>query len=505
MANDYQLPHLNSEGTGENSTHSLKRPRFGSPTLSNDPDFSSDPIFSSEDEDPSSENYIQERNKKKLRGPWFCHRSRSSFDLNVGGGKSKETRRAFKRNFDSGIFMGSDNSDDECLEPSMLSSSTKLSTTSRTPFITTSIENFVIQKIQECLEEGNEIIDLSSQGLSSLPNEGIKQLSSFTRVPADTEGIFSILEPALKIFLASNRLETLPYELFNLAHLEVLSLRSNFIHELSPKIGNLLNLKELNLSQNKLCYLPYEILTLLSSKGSLEKLTLHPNFFYEPKFATEYDTRGSLISTRKNGFTVCHDKSYSFSTVGDKKYIQCNDRWKFSYQARTEIRFIDINGNLIKGPNFSTPDCLKFPDPLPVAREDYRPTPPSPRSIGFSRVHSLLETALATCAKTTQLPYLSLQLPDDTPSYLRDLLDLAVTNKEQGGTFCTICQRKYIIARTEWIEWWEISKVRHSTSKITYNQVLNDRDDRERFVPLIRRGCSWLCTPQAADSLTFAA
>ncbi|RKF59306.1 putative glucose-repressible alcohol dehydrogenase transcriptional effector [Erysiphe neolycopersici] len=494
----YQLPDLASEKKSEYSTHTLKRPRFGSPTFSNDPDFSSDPIFSSEDEDPSSENYIQERNKKKLRGPWFCHHSRSSYDVN-GGRKSTEKRRQFKRNFDSGIFMGSDFSDNECLESSMLSNSSKLSTPSRTPFITPLSENFVYQKIQTCLEEGNEIIDLSSQGLTSLPNEAIKQLSSFTRVPADTEGIFSILEPALKIFLASNRLETLPYELFNLAHLEVLSLRGNSIHELPPKIGNLLKLKELNLSQNKLCYLPYEILSLLSSKGSLEKLILHPNFFYEPKYLTEYETQGSSIFTSKSGLTVCNDKSDSLHKNGDKQNIYSNDRWKISYQARTDIRFIDINGNLIKGPNFSTPDCLSFPDPILVAREDYRPNPPNPRNNGFSRAHSLLETALATCAKTTQLPYLSLQLPDDTPSYLRDLLDLAVTNKELGGTFCTICQRKYIIARTEWIEWWEISKVKPLTSKFTQNHVFNDRDDLERFVPLIRRGCSWLCTPSAVD------
>lgn len=296
--------------------------------------------------------------------------------------------------------------------------------------------------------------------------------------------------------MASNCLETLPYELFNLVHLEVLSLRSNLIHELSPKIGNLLNLKELNLSQNKLCYLPYEILSLLSNKGSLEKLILHPNFFYEPKSSTEYDNQGSNSTDKgKTELTLCHDKSNSFRTFRDEKDIHCNDRWKLLYRARTDIRYIDINGNLIKGPSFSTPDCVQFPDPIPVASEGNRPTPPSPRSNGSSRVHSLLETALATCAKTTQLPYLSLQLPDDTPSYLRDLLDLAVTNKEQGGTFCTICQRKYIIARTEWIEWWEIAKVKPSTSKITHNHIFNDRDDLERFVPLIRRGCSWLCTP----------
>ncbi|KAI6250813.1 hypothetical protein HI914_00273 [Erysiphe necator] len=494
MAEENYLPLLASEGSNEFSTSKLKRPRLGSPTFSA---FSSDPIFSSEDEEPSSENYTQERRKKKLRGPWFCHRSRPGYDLSNGCEKSPGTRRTFNRNFDSGIFMGSEFSDDDddiCLDSSMLSNSTRLSNNSVISSILPPADELVYEKVQACLEKGNEIIDLSSQGLTSLPGEAIKQLSSLTRVPKDTEGIFSVLEPALKLFLASNCLNTLPNELFNLNHLEVLSLRSNFIHELSPKISNLLNLKELNLSQNRICYLPYEILTLFSEKGSLEKLSLHPNFFYEPKFYTEENNRHSLDSESGTQLNVCHDRSSTFDTLGDGQDKHSNDRWKLSFKAKTEIRFIDINGKLIKGPHFPTPDCLEFPDPLPVARENYRPIPPSPRGKSLSRAHSLLETALGTCAKSTQASYLSSQLPEDAPLYLRELLDLAVINKENGGTFCTTCQRKYIISRTEWIEWWEISRVRPLTSNITQNFTQNNRDELERLIPLIRRGCSWLCT-----------
>ncbi|TQS34828.1 hypothetical protein Golomagni_04778 [Golovinomyces magnicellulatus] len=495
MSSNYTLPQLPSNRTTDSNTKILKRPRASSPIFSSDSIFSSDPIFSSEDDEPSCENYIQERHKKKTRGPWFLHRPTDIND-DISGENPQRNKRDFKRNIDSGVFLGSDTSDsDEFLKSFESSNSIIRPVRSKILPCSPSPENLVLQRIQFCLEEGNETIDLSSQGLKSLSNEAIKQLSYFVRVPTVSEGVFTVLEPELKIFLASNQLTTLPHELFNLNHLEVLSLRGNLIHELAPGIGNLLNLKELNLSQNGLKYLPFEILNLISEKGSLESLSLHPNLFYEPQFPLgakpwkPVDCRNNIEESSYND----HKSSPTSSKYKNDK--TWNSKWKVVFQASTEVRFMDINGSLVKGPTFTASVSQTTPLPLPVAKWDYDPIPPTPRGDSLSRVPSLLETALNACAKTQQLPSLALYLPEDTPTYIYDLIDLASNDKERGSSYCTMCGRKFIIARTEWIEWWEISKARSTITPPTHDYVLNDRDYIERMVPLIRRGCSWLCVP----------
>ena len=76
----------------------------------------------------------------------------------------------------------------------------------------------------------------------------------------------------------------------------------------------------------------------------------------------------------------------------------------------------------------------------------------------------------------------------------------AAEKKESGGSKCTICARSFIIPRTEWIEWWEIAKVLEINSTASaaspLRQMENERDVLESMVPLMRRGCSWLCVPE---------
>jgi len=88
-------------------------------------------------------------------------------------------------------------------------------------------------------------------------------------------------------------------------------------------------------------------------------------------------------------------------------------------------------------------------------------------------------------------------LPDPHPPYFPTLLAKVNAKKESGDTNCTICKRSFIVARTEWIEWWEISKAEeHLVSAASpLREMENERDVLERMVPLMRRGCSWLCVP----------
>jgi hypothetical protein len=79
-------------------------------------------------------------------------------------------------------------------------------------------------------------------------------------------------------------------------------------------------------------------------------------------------------------------------------------------------------------------------------------------------------------------------------------LQIILREQEGGDRKCTICSRPFIIPRTEWIEWWEISKsvagavVASAASPL--GRMENMRDAFEKKVPLMRRGCSWLCVPE---------
>jgi Leucine Rich repeats (2 copies) len=322
--------------------------------------------------------------------------------------------------------------------------------------------------------------------------------------------VFTRLEPKLKIFLASNQLTTLPGELFNLDRLTVLSLRGNQLHELPPSVGNLSNLKELNLSQNGLRYLPYEILELFSDKSRLNSLHLHPNLFHEPQFPTiEGDVKGEEEVQYKiglgNGTRINLRRGAICAVSPDQRRRSWHTQWKITYQARTEVRFLNIHGYLVKGPNFpvNTRESESSHNKIPVADMDDSPEPPASEN-DLSRAPSLLEVALAACAKTTQLPFLGNFLPEDGPPSLRGLLALATEKKESGGSRCALCSRTFIIPRTEWIEWWEIAKLLDSNSTASaaspLRQMENERDVLESMVPLMRRGCSWLCVPEKATT-----
>jgi hypothetical protein len=112
----------------------------------------------------------------------------------------------------------------------------------------------------------------------------------------------------------------------------------------------------------------------------------------------------------------------------------------------------------------------------------------------------LLELSLRACSRTPQLPHLASELPEDCPESFIGLLGLATAKKESGGSKCTVCKRDFIIPRTEWIEWWQIAKAVDESETVSaasqLRKVENERDAAESMVPLIRRGCSWLCVPE---------
>lgn len=498
-----------------------KRVRLSSPPIS------SDPAFFSSDDDPSADNYhTQERRKKKFQGPWYRQRPADEGLPDSNEVNPKKSKRKFERQFDSGVFMGSDGTDmddaGEEFEPVPASLPLRHSRVTQSQKAAPTLEELAQGQIQRCLEDGEESIDLSyvfveasyskltncfrSRGLTTLSNATIRPLATFARIPPVTEGVFTRLEPKLKIFLALNQLTTLPGELFNLDRLTVLSLRGNRLRELPPGVGRLSNLKELNLSQNGLRYLPHEILELFSEKSRLNTLHLHPNLFHEPQFpVSEADVEKEEEVQYKIGLgnrtTVGRRRGAICAVSPDQPRRSWHTQWKITYQARTEVRFMNIHGDLVKGPSFLVnAEALESAhNKIPVADMNDSPEPPTSEDV-LSRAPSLLEVALAACAKTPQLPFLADFLPEDAPPTLRGLLIEVAEKKESGGSKCTICSRNFIVPRTEWIEWWEIAKVLESNSTASaaspLRQMENERDVLEKMVPLMRRGCSWLCVPE---------
>ncbi|XMA15157.1 hypothetical protein WAI453_007948 [Rhynchosporium graminicola] len=493
MSEDLPLPRLTWNPSTETFSKDAPRKRVRS-----SPPVSSDPIFSG-DEDPSADNYTQHdvRRKRKYRGPWYRQRPEPDSELNDSDQLPQRKKRPFERQFDSGIFMGSDGTDiGEEMEDAGAGNGPALSLRLERDLKTEerlSPEDMARKQIELCLEEGNEIIDLSSSSLTSLSNATIRPLNAFTRVPTSSDAFFP-LQPKLKLFLYSNRLTSLPAELFNLERLTVLSLRDNKIHELPPSIGKLQRLRELNLSQNGLRYLPYEILDLLTQTSDLSSLILHPNKFHQAQVpeSEEMEVEELQYKIGLGNRTPKHPfKDAAISYMPSRAGPDWHPRWKVEFQARSEIRFLDIIGRLVKGPvfNFS----------IPVADLDDTPHAPTSHSVETSRSPSLFEVALTACSRSPQLPYLSDMLERDSPDYLHRILTDAVVKRDSGGSKCTICERNYILPRTEWIEWWEIARNLHEaipSAASPLRQRENDRDVMESMIPLIRRGCSWKCVPE---------
>jgi hypothetical protein len=332
-----------------------------------------------------------------------------------------------------------------------------------------------------------------------LSNATIRPLATFTRVPPVIEGVYTRLEPKLKVFLASNDLTSLPGEIFKLDRLTVLSLRGNQFEELPQGIGKLASLKELNLSQNNLRCLPFEILELFSDTSRLNGLHLHPNPFYQPRFPPDPETDEQeefqyKIGLRSRGRTRPRRGAVCCISP-EQRRRSWHSQWNVTYQARSEVRYLDINGTLLKGPRFSKESIL-----VPVADGIDVPQPPTSRGDNISRAPSMMEVALTACSRTIQLPFLASLLPEDSPPVLNDLLAYAVSKKDSGGSQCTVCGRNFIVPRTEWIEWWEIAKVLDRNAMASaaspLRQMENERDVLESMVPLMRRGCSWLCVPE---------
>ncbi|KAJ5773631.1 Leucine-rich repeat typical subtype [Penicillium paradoxum] len=466
-------------GTAVSSFHRARRlSRFDD--LSSQP--SSDPALFSSDDIPASglENYHATQSgagrKRRYRGTWWGEQ--------VLDPKRKRADFKEKRNVDSGVWMGSDES--SVLEPRKLGNTTPLTmetvnipVQTRTPVRASEepeAHRFARKLVNDCLDKGWESIDLGDFYLKTLPAGLLQPLQHLTKLPSVTqapvsENVFTSLQPFLRVYLPNNSLSALHNDLFELSNLKVLSLRNNKLTEIPSTIHRLAELEVLNLSVNRLTYLPWELLTL-TQQGELKHLTVRPNPLLSIEEAQIAEWHRS---NNKQNETEDDEDATPFSPLQFQEQDSApGEGWTPIHVATGPTTYMDMEG--IPTEHSSCRNTFTFP--TEGARVNDAP--------------SLRELALRA---VTKLPYLEQTTDEELaefPPLIVPLLRQAREVRLAGGQFCSVCRQEYVIPRTEWTEWWDITPCENGM------KLPRCPGEKLRPLPFKRFGCSLSCVPESS-------
>lgn len=256
-------------------------------------------------------------------------------------------------------------------------------------------------------------------------------------------------------------------DLFQLTNLKVLSLRNNMLTEIPPTIHRLAELEVLNLSVNRLTYLPWELLNLMQ-QGELKHLTVRPNPFHSIEEAQITAWHG----INKNNTESSEDPNVSPLRFQEHEYA-LGEGWSPIHVATGPTTYMNMEGNPI--------DCS--------SRTAF---PPPTQTIRVNNVPSLRELSLRA---VTKLPYLEQTTDEELaefPPLIVPLLRRAREVRLAGGQCCSVCQREYVIPRTKWTEWWDITPYENGMKLPRFSgQTL-------RPLPFNRLGCSLSCVPESS-------
>ena len=379
-----------------------------------EPATSSDPaLFSSDDQPASADTYSIKRRREQWPGTWW--------------GKNVPVRKKqpFRRNLDSGIFLGSEGTDDS-LDEEFLREQSKLLEQNNAPFITTSalieagpvvdkwteVSKFdrVIAIVQESLEECREDIDLSSMGLDELPPdiESLKSLTKVATVPdfKPSEQAYHPIEAELRLFLANNKFTKIPNHVFRLKNLRLLSLRQNNLVCIPHAIGTLEQLQSLNISSNRLAFIPVELLRLISH-FNLKDFIADPNPWTQVP-----DSAAKLKET---------------SRLDRNQYVM----------RRAAISNVEI----------------------------LRPCGVVERTVPFSMLQSirrkqpsLAELALNRMTTMQSFQNINEWIDEGIPAPVREMLNTGLAYSAIGHRQC-LCGQSFILPAKQWLEWWNIDKI----------------------------------------------
>ncbi|KAI4848969.1 hypothetical protein E4T44_03629 [Aureobasidium sp. EXF-8845] len=467
-----------------------------------DSSMSSDPIFS---EDASEESEVTGYKRKRfVRGPWYQH-ANSPAMARVRG----ETRKP-----DSGVWLGSDSSTDSIggsnrrmqsltfgeymqkgapLTQRQTPTKPKDSKTPTKP--KDSIQEHAASIVFNSVDACKDSIDLSDMRLGRIDNETLKPLHQLIRLPVPindaqkiTDDHFAPLTPSIKLFLSKNDLQQLPSELWNLGNLAVLSLRSNFLTEISHSIGRLRNLHELNVAGNQLPYLPFELLALIENK--LVQLSLSPNPFVQPLPLPTSTMLRNVPSNVNDCLRELHrlrkhcpeldmvEPSYEallHRLYASRLYTASqNIRSTSTYVASSSTSFFEIDGSVVR-PRFRAYTAYSAPD---YSASFKRPSPPS--SVR-SAAPSLFELSARACARSQYVGQLSTLLPEDASPPVNTAIDKVIESKEFGMQHCSVCSKQFLVPRAQWVDYYHVGSGSDMCSP------------GELFRPFLRRSCSWVC------------
>ncbi|KXS95687.1 hypothetical protein AC578_839 [Pseudocercospora eumusae] len=469
-------------------------------------DNSSDPLFSDDTSGAEDVTVYQScKRKRMVKGPWYSLRHQPSL-------RESMAKRDACRNVDSGIWMGSDGSEES--EESMLAESSKM----RRLDMSDRVQDAAIERAPQtaetlarsiidcCVEDGQEAVDLSDIGLTELSSATLRPLRQLIRQshidldhpPSESE--FVPLTPSIKLFLAKNSLTSLPLELFRLDNLTVLSLRSNALTEIPPCVARLRKLKELNISGNRIQCLPCELLDLLSCRNGHATVNIRPNPLLEP---TEISGPSGLakldmVSIAKEELSRYGDtRAYC-----DRLRSICSENGALDLRTELEIRlklgrmlrnqYIQESAQAGAEPAICREELIYLAASA-VRYLDIDGTPASKRDAGvdcsarvchlqdhhreMNAVPSLFELA----TRATQAYFSLDDIPAELPVRVRTALQQAAAGLEIGHQQCSTCSRTFVLPRAEWVEYWFSGFP--SQPELSQEQVL----------PFSRKACSWRC------------
>jgi len=155
------------------------------------------------------------------------------------------------------------------------------------------------------------------------------------------------------------------------------------------------------------------------------------------------------------------------------------------YICSSAISWIMSDGSLsnprAKLPSSSLRDDRILPGLL---TSNHPSSPPGDRS---DRVPSLTEAALRCLSNLPrpQIETIPALFPEDTPHHVTGAVQTLLDMEDPAGKICSVCARKYVIERAEWVEYWHYVP----DSMYCSHDLL--------FLPFLRRACSWGCALDA--------
>ena len=512
------------------------------------------PLFSSDDLPASSaENYAQPHQKAQHKRTWY------DGDLDHGAkrlclrkmhdeGRSR-SKGPLERSFDSGVFMNSDEAEEEgdfdasaslTKSPTLMnkwstfreyrekhgSSSDPSADLEREtytwsqlgelaskyvedpgnfegpvwPFWQPQPENLgryhalqrqATAKVGAAFDKNDNSVDLSDGGYEDIRAPTLRLLRYMTNPTVLKDG-FGNLEPNLSLFLSNNALTEVPSEIYNLPGTRVLSLRCNKIQEILPGVGNLKKLEELNLGSNQLEWLPWEILSMLPTTD--HKFSFFPNPFLKAMPQYNLGILGQKAS--QSGPSPARRRSNNpLRRIPSIPIEDPSEPCKPRYMASTRPAFLDICGRPVVGhtPSPTSQSSFWISSDISEPSSSSRPPPEQQK-----RTPSLLELSLRACSHSSNLSQAPFLLPRDASPHLIDLVKRTFKLRESGGQKCTVCSKPFIVPRTEWVEWWYVNPDSDEEGEQAGENV---GLGSEPAIPFLRRGCSWRCWEEREGSV----